>query len=76
MVPGAPNNSMVIQGSRVVFHGSRWVLWFPRFQVGIFIVPGRFLWFFKVPGSFFMVPSGFSWFFKVSGCFFEVPGGF
>ena len=56
---------MGFQGSRLVFHGLRWVfmvLWF--------------LWFFKVPGSFFMVPSGFLWFFKVPGSFFEVPGGF
>ena len=40
---------MALNGSRRVFQGSRWVLWF-------FMVPGRF---FRAPGRFFIVPGGF-----------------
>ena len=57
---------LVFQGSRLVFHGSRWVLMvFHGFRL-VFIVPGRFS---MVLGGFFMAPGGFSWFFKVLGCF-------
>ena len=73
---------MVFQGSRLVFHGSRWLLRVIHGSRSVFIAPGRF---FMVPGGFlrfFMVPGFFIvsvqllWVFKVSGWFFMVLGRF
>ena len=43
---------MVIHGSRLVFHNSRWVLWLFRVPGVFFMIPGFVLWFFMVPGQF------------------------
>ena len=61
------------QGSRLVFHGSIWVLRVIDGSRSVFIVPGRF---FMVPGGFFMVLGrfGFSRFQVGFSCFFIVPG--
>ena len=80
---------IVFHGSRLVFHGSKWVsIAFNGFRWAtivfhgsrlVFIVPGRFLQFqigfpwFQV--DFFMAPSTFSWLFKVLGWFFMISGG-
>ena len=60
---------IIFQGSRLVSHGSKWVLRvihgsrsFFYDARSVFMGPGRFLWFFTIPGWFFMVPGSFSWF--------------
>ena len=61
------------QCSRLIFHGSRWVLRVIHGSRSVFIVPG---WFFMVPGRFSWFQAGFCWFFNIPGWFFLVPGSF
>ena len=80
---------MVIQGSRVVSHGSRWVLWFLRFQVCFPWFQVGFHGFSRFQVGFSRFQLGFedkSWLhvgfysyrsvFIVTGRFFMVPGCF
>ena len=52
------------QCSRLIFHGSRWVLRVIHGSRSVFIVPG---WFFIVPGRFSWFQAGFCWFFNIPG---------
>ena len=56
MVPGRFFFFIVFQGSRLVFHGSRWVLMVFYGSRLVFIGPGQFSMFL---GGVFMAPGGF-----------------
>ena len=53
---------MVFNGSRLAFHGSRWVSWAIYGSRLVIFVRGRF---FMVLGGYFMVPGRFLWLFVV-----------
>ena len=55
---------MVIEGTRLVFHGYRSVFMIFEVTGWFYMVTGRFLWFLKVTGWFFIVPGRFLWFFR------------
>ena len=52
---------MVFQGSRLVFHGFRCVLFVIQGSRVIFHGTRWVLWFFKVPGWLFIIPGRFLW---------------
>ena len=52
---------VVFQGSRLVFHGFRWVLLVIQGSRVVFHGSRWVLWFFEVPGGFFIVQGRFLW---------------
>ena len=68
---------MVFQGSRLGFHGSRWVFMVIQGSRSVFMVfhgSESVFMVFKVGGRFFKVPGRFFMVFHDSRSFFMVPG--